>query len=133
MKTILKIFGGLIGLVVIVVVGTLIGARFADGPMGLIAGGEFTSGTPAGLNAEPDWSFVKDYQTVEFQLLNPASSRKADFRPFQMSAASKADWLSFTVFTLCVFATSMIFASIASISASDPSTSTISKASTSIG
>lgn len=57
----------------LIVVVTLIGARFADGPLEIIAGGPFSSGTAA--TEEPDWSFVKDYQTVEFQLLDPAASR----------------------------------------------------------
>jgi len=73
MKTLLKIIGGLVGLVVLVVAGTLIGARFADGPLEIVAGGPFKSGEPA--TEEPDWSFAKNYTTVEFQLLEPAASR----------------------------------------------------------
>jgi len=73
MKTLLKLFGYLVIVIALVVGGTLIGARFADGPLELIAGGEFTSGVPA--VEEPDWVFAKDYATVEFQLLEPTVSR----------------------------------------------------------
>jgi hypothetical protein len=52
----------------------LFGARFADGPIEVIAGGPFTSGQVY-TGAEPDWSFVRDMPTVEFQLENPARSR----------------------------------------------------------
>ena len=73
MKTLFKLLGYLVGIVVLVVAGTLIGARFADGPLEVVAGGEFTSGVPA--TEEPDWAFAKDYVTVEFQLLEPTVSR----------------------------------------------------------
>ena len=74
MKLLLKILGYSIGLIVAVVVLTLFAARFADGPLELIAGGPFTSGEPA--SSEPEsWSFVKDYVTVEFALEDPARSR----------------------------------------------------------
>jgi hypothetical protein len=52
----------------------LFGARFADGPVEIIAGGPFTSGEPY-VGDEPDWGFVRDLATVEFQLENPARSR----------------------------------------------------------
>ncbi|MCZ6828630.1 MAG: hypothetical protein O7F73_03435 [Gammaproteobacteria bacterium] len=52
----------------------LFGARFADGPIEIIAGGPFTSGEMV-TGPEPDWSFVRDTQTVEFQLESPARSR----------------------------------------------------------
>lgn len=74
MKLLLKILGGLIGLVLLVAAGVLVAARFHDGPLELISGGPFTSGERY-EGAEPDWSFLKDYQTVEFQLLDPARSR----------------------------------------------------------
>ncbi len=48
--------------VLLVVVG-LIGARFADGPIAIIAGGPFTSGELI-TGPEPDWSFVRDLQEV---------------------------------------------------------------------
>lgn len=67
-------FGGtLIGLALLVAL-LLFAARSADGPIEIIAGGPFTSGELV-EGAEPDWSFVRDTPTVEFQLLNPARSR----------------------------------------------------------
>lgn len=73
MQRLLKIIGYGVGLIVLVVALTLFGARFTDGPMEIIAGGPFSSGTNA--STPDDWSFLKDYVTVEFQLLDPARSR----------------------------------------------------------
>ncbi len=73
LKTLLKGFGYLVGFVVVVVILVSIGSRFTDGPTAVLAGGSFSSGEAA--TEEPDWSFVKDYITVEFQLLDPARSR----------------------------------------------------------
>ena len=70
----LKILGILIGACIVLIVGVLISARFADGPWEIIAGGPFTSGEQY-QGAEPDWSFVRSIPTVEFQLLDPARSR----------------------------------------------------------
>ncbi len=73
MKLLLKIIGGLLGLIVLVVAGTLMARAFPMVRWKLSAGGPFTSGEQ--VIEEPDWSFVKDYDTVEFQLLDPAASR----------------------------------------------------------
>lgn len=67
----------LIKLVLVVAVGIgilLFAARFADGPLEIIAGGELRSGELY-TGDEPDWSFIRDLNTVEFQLLEPARSR----------------------------------------------------------
>ncbi len=72
-KGLLKGLGFVVGGLVIVVASVLIAARFSDGPLEVIAGGPFTSGERA--TEEPDWTFVKDYTTVEFQLLDPEASR----------------------------------------------------------
>jgi hypothetical protein len=72
-RGLLKIVAVFLGGLAFVVVVMLVGARFADGPLEIIAGGPFTTGNAA--TAEPDWTFAKDYQTVEFQLLDPAQSR----------------------------------------------------------
>ena len=53
---------------------TLFAARFADGPLEIIAGGPLTSGE-LHQGMEPDWTFLNDLQTVEFQLLDPPRSR----------------------------------------------------------
>jgi SAM-dependent methyltransferase len=74
MRSILRVVGGLIALLLVIVVGLLVGARFADGPIAIIAGGPFTSGELVS-GPEPDWSFVRDVREVEFQLLDPARSR----------------------------------------------------------
>ncbi len=74
MRTVLRIALGLLGSLVLLVVIVLIGARFADGPIAIIAGGPFTSGELVS-GPEPDWSFVRDIQEVEFQLVDPARSR----------------------------------------------------------
>lgn len=70
----LKALGYLFGGIALLVAMVLIGARFADGPLEIIAGGEFSSGT-AYTGAEPDWAFVRPIVTVEFQLMDPARSR----------------------------------------------------------
>jgi len=74
MTTLLRIAG--IGLLILVLAigALLIGARFSDGPLAIIAGGPFSTGQPV---SEPvsDWSFVRDVQEVEFQLLDPPRSR----------------------------------------------------------
>ena len=73
MGTFFKIIGYVVGVLVIVIAATLFAARFADGPLEIIAGGPFQSGDLA--TEEPDWAFVRDYNTVEFQLLDPEASR----------------------------------------------------------
>ena len=65
-------------LISVVALGATLGAAywamgFADGPMGMVRGGAFGSGEI--INEDPDWAFIKDRETVEFQLLNPVSSR----------------------------------------------------------
>jgi hypothetical protein len=74
MKSILRVVGGLLALLLVVLGGLVVGARFADGPIAIIAGGPFTSGELVS-GPEPDWSFVRDVREVEFQLLDPARSR----------------------------------------------------------
>lgn len=74
MMRILRILAGIVVVLAIAVGAVALAARFSDGPMGPIAGGPFTSGEPY-AGAEPDWQFLKDRPTVEFQLLEPARSR----------------------------------------------------------
>lgn len=74
MRTLIRIAGGGIAILVLLVGGLLIGARFADGPLAIVAGGPFRSGELV-TGPEPDWSFVADVGEVEFQLLEPARSR----------------------------------------------------------
>jgi len=70
----LKILIGLVLALLLVVAALLIGARFADGPLEIFAGGPFTS-PERYQGPEPDWGFVSDRPTIEFQLLEPARSR----------------------------------------------------------
>jgi hypothetical protein len=74
MGTILRIVGGTLILLILGFGGLVIGARFADGPIAIIAGGPFTSGELV-TGPEPDWSFIRETQEVEFQLLDPLRSR----------------------------------------------------------
>jgi hypothetical protein len=74
MRSALRIAGGLLLLLLLATGGLLVGARFADGPIAIVAGGPFTSGEVF-RGPEPDWSFVRDVREVEFQLLDPPRSR----------------------------------------------------------
>ena len=66
--------GGLLALLVLAIVVVLVAARFADGPVAIVAGGAFTSGELV-TGVEPNWSFVRGIQEVEFQLVDPPRSR----------------------------------------------------------
>jgi hypothetical protein len=78
LKRTLWIVGGAALAVVLVVGGISVAARFHDGPfdgaLAIVAAGPFESGE-LHTGPEPDWSFVRDYATVEFQLLDPPRSR----------------------------------------------------------
>lgn len=56
---------------VVLLIALVFGARFADGPVGIIA---FTSGQLV-VGDEPDWQFVRATDTVELQLIEPERSR----------------------------------------------------------
>lgn len=74
MSIVLKSLGILAGVLVLAVVALLIGARFSDGPVGIVAGGPFSSGERA-TGPEPDWSSAREIPTIEFQLVDPPRSR----------------------------------------------------------
>jgi hypothetical protein len=74
MRSVLRILGVLVVVLLVAIGGLAAGARFADGPIAIFAGGPFTSGELVS-GPEPDWSFVRDVQEVEFQLLDPPRSR----------------------------------------------------------
>ena len=80
LKRTLWVLGGAALAVVLLVVCVLVAARFHDGPfdgaLAIVAAGPFESGELHG-GPEPDWSFLRDYSTVEFQLLEPPRSRTA--------------------------------------------------------
>lgn len=79
MKRLLRVLGGLALLLALNVASVVIAARWHDGPFGgvleIVAAGPFKTGDPQQGSTEPDWSFLRDYVTVEFQLLDPARSR----------------------------------------------------------
>ena len=74
-----KAIGAFVGLIVLVVASIFVVARFSDGsigngpPLEMVTAGPFKTGEMQ--IDEPDWSFLKNYPTVQFQLLNPARSR----------------------------------------------------------
>ncbi len=73
-STLLKWFLLIIVVIVLAIIAFFVSMRFHDGPMEIIAGGAFTSGEMVS-GPEPDWSFLRDQATVEFQLMDPPRSR----------------------------------------------------------
>jgi hypothetical protein len=69
-----RIVGVLLALLIVSIAVLVVAARFSDGPLAIVAGGPFKSGTVVD-GPEPDWSFVHDVREVEFQLLEPPRSR----------------------------------------------------------
>jgi hypothetical protein len=69
-----RIVTGAATLVVLLIGAVLVLPRFADGPMGPLAGGSFRTGT---LVSEPnvDWSFMDGGREIELQLVEPPRSR----------------------------------------------------------
>jgi hypothetical protein len=66
---------GAVLLLAAVIIGVVsFAARYLDGPAGIIAGGPFRSGE-FHVGPDPDWQFVNDVDTVEFQLVKPPRSR----------------------------------------------------------
>lgn len=71
-----KFFKGIGICLVFIAVATgvfLFGMRFSDGPLELISGGPFKTGQSS--PAPSDWSFLKERDTIEFQTLDPLTSR----------------------------------------------------------
>lgn len=74
MKIVLRILGGLVGVVAAALLVVFVYGRFSDGPVGFFSGGPLASGEM--MNAPvPDWSFATDVDTIEFQLVEPPRSR----------------------------------------------------------
>ena len=73
------ILGGLVTVIILTVGGVFATARLHDGPfegdLAIVAGGAFKTGELQTGDKEPNWDFLKEYPTVEFQLLNPNRSR----------------------------------------------------------
>ncbi len=55
------------------VAGFFLSMRFADGPMGIVSGGAFSTGIAA--SAPTDWAFLEGRDVIEFQTLVPETSR----------------------------------------------------------
>ena len=68
-----KFIGVIVGIIFVTIGLTLFASQFADGPWAMISGGPFKTGEE--IRTEPDWSFVKDLQEVEFQLVSTGTSR----------------------------------------------------------
>lgn len=78
LEWVLRVGTGAVLALVTLIAGLLVAARFHDGPfsggLAIVAAGPFESGQ-LHTGPEPDWSFLRDYDTVEFQLLEPPRSR----------------------------------------------------------
>ncbi len=72
----MKLLKSLVVLIIVAVLAVgvfLFGMRFHDGPLEIIAGGPFRAGELA--PTPPDWNFLAQRDTIEFQTLRPARSR----------------------------------------------------------
>jgi len=74
MTKILKWLGILLAIPCVAIGLLVVVAHFHDGPLGPVAGGPFKTGAVFSGD-EPDWQELRDQETVEFQLLEPARSR----------------------------------------------------------
>ena len=73
-RKLLMVIGVLVLIPVVAIAALSVSARNSDGPSGVFAGGRLVAGELV-TGPEPDWTFVRDYSTVEFQLLDPVRSR----------------------------------------------------------
>jgi hypothetical protein len=71
---IVKIFGGIMAGLLLGVAAAFVGARFHDGPLGLIPGGALSSGELV-PNPVSDWAFATSVDTIELQLMGDETSR----------------------------------------------------------
>ncbi len=69
----LKWLGIIVGVLALSIAIFLFGMRFHDGPLEIITGGPFTTGELS--TAPDDWSYLTDRMEIEFQIMEPASSR----------------------------------------------------------
>ncbi len=70
----LKILGGIVAALLLLVAGVFFAARFHDGPLALIPGGSLSSGELVS-SPVPDWSFAESVETIELQLVEDDTSR----------------------------------------------------------
>ncbi|MBW2498734.1 MAG: hypothetical protein JRF61_15770 [Deltaproteobacteria bacterium] len=71
---ILKWLGYVAALLFLAIGALVVGARFGDGPLAIIPGGPLESGELY-TGPEPDWTFARDIPEMEFQLVEPPTSR----------------------------------------------------------
>lgn len=71
---VLKFLGAILGLLIAVVVGVFVVARFSDGPLAMFPGGPLESGTFVS-SPVTDWEFARDVEEIELQLEGEDSSR----------------------------------------------------------
>lgn len=74
MKIVLRVLGGLVGAVVVLMLAVFVYGRFSDGPVGFFSGGPLASGEMV-TTPVADWGFATDVDTIEFQLVEPPRSR----------------------------------------------------------
>ena len=70
----LKILGGILAALILIVAAAFVGARFHDGPLAILPGGPLSSGELVS-NPVSDWSFAESVETIELQLAQDDSSR----------------------------------------------------------
>ena len=73
MKTFFKWVGIILGVIVLAIGGFFVSMRFHDGPIEIWSGGPFKTGELA--KAPDDWGFLTDRLTIEFQTMDPETSR----------------------------------------------------------
>ena len=73
MRASFRLLATLVFVVALIIGAFLVGMHFHDGPLEIISGGPFRTGA---LSTSPmNWDFIKDRQEIEFQTLNPTTSR----------------------------------------------------------
>ena len=74
MRLLVKILGGIVAALVLLVIVVLIAARFSDGPLAVLPGGPLASGEIVSAPI-PDWSFAEAVGEIEMQLADDDTSR----------------------------------------------------------
>lgn len=69
----LKWFGIVLLVLALGIAAFLFGMRFHDGPLEIVSGGPFKTGESA--EAPDDWSYLTDRMEIEFQTMDPDTSR----------------------------------------------------------
>ncbi len=73
MRKLLRLIAYFVVAIVFATGAFFVGMRFHDGPLEIISGGPFRSGELSGTPAS--WDFLKERQQIEFQTLDPKTSR----------------------------------------------------------